>query len=136
MICGAETRHNIALGLGLAADPHGTSTWADDLFTCTYRLPQGALVLSVKQLSDDSAAQGYLNDLVRAAGEAKSLQGVASLGLPGYETPSGIVLFRKDNMTLQVNAADLPKDIAAGHMSPDDFAYQVATDILACWSGK
>lgn len=136
MICATETRHNVALALGLPSDPRPRSSWADDLYACDYVLPGGALALGVKQLPDDAAAQRYLQDTVRTLADAKPIDGLASLGLPGYETPDGTVEFRKDNMILEVNATALPNDVGSLHLARSNFAYQLATDILACWSGK
>jgi hypothetical protein len=135
MICAAETRHNIAVALGLSGEPQPTSSWTDHLYTCAYHLPEGTLVLSVKELGDDQTAQRYLDDAVRMTGDARPIQGLASLGLPGFETPTGVVMFRKDNKTLQVDAAGLPAKTGSLHLARENFAYQVATDILACWSG-
>jgi len=61
---------------------------------------------------------------------------MAGLGLRAYEKANGTVVFLKDNMTLQVDATALPRLVGAQNTSRVDFAYTVATDILACWSGE
>ena len=49
MICAAETHTTIQKVLGLTSTPTSAATWRDHLYTCTYRLPMGTLIVSVKQ---------------------------------------------------------------------------------------
>ena len=65
----------------------------------------------------------------------KSLVGLASLGFPSYQTPNGSVVFRKEDNVLRVDAGGL-RGLAARQTTQTRFAYQIATDILACWTGK
>ena len=62
------------------------------------------------------------------------MSGLIGLGLPAYEDTAGRVVFLKDNMTLQVNPTALPQRVGPQKTSRADFAYTLATDILACWS--
>jgi len=122
--------------MGLHAPPPTKATWVNHVYTCTYRLPVGALVLSVKQSPDAPAARGYFNTLRLRAGRTQPVTGLAGLGLPAYQNTTGTVVFRKDNMTLQVNAGALPPQVGPANTSRADLAYTVATDVLACWTGK
>jgi hypothetical protein len=99
-------------------------------------LPTGPLVLSVKDSADVAAARGYLDRRRRGMGRTQPLTGLAGLGLPAYENTTGSVVFLKDNMTLQVDAAALPVRVGPQSTSRTDLAYTIATDVLACWTGK
>lgn len=133
MVCGEETRANIVKILALPSVPGTAATWADKLYTCTYTLPGGALVLSVKQAPDPDAAHTYFQDLQRSTVAATPIEGLANLGFPAFQTPSSAI-FVKDNFVLTVDAAALPETLGPNHVTRDAFAYQVATTVLACWS--
>lgn len=132
MICTAETRDDIAEVLALEAIPVGTPTWADSLYTCTYRLPMGALVLSVKDSPGPGASAGYHAELRRGLPGAEDLLG---LGDAAYGTSGGTVVLRKDNGTLLVDATALPAVFGTQDQKRTDFAYEIASVILGCWTG-
>ena len=136
MICGLETVKNVTTLMGMRTPAPATATWADHLYTCTYRLPGGPLVLSVKESSNAATARTYFDVLRARLGKTVPVTGLAGLGLPAYEKANGTVVFLKDNMTLQVDATALPPRVGPQNTSPADLAYTLATDILACWSGK
>lgn len=133
MICGAEVADNIMTILALTDHPHTVDSWTGDLYTCTYHLSVGPLVLSVKQSASDAAALDYFHALAAKLAPTTTIDGLANLGLPGYTAATGSVVFAKDNMTLQVDASELPATVGPHQISRSDFAYQVATGILACW---
>lgn len=99
----------------------------------TYRLD--LLVLLVQELPNIPATQQHFAELRQRFNPVQPIVGLPSLGLPGYQTTSGVVLFTKDNMTLLVDATALPAQIEPTHVSQTDFAYQLATAILGCWTG-
>ena len=133
MVCGPEIRGSIKTLLALPGPPAGTSTWANGRYTCTYALPQGWLVLSVQQSADALAAQTYFNALRSRTQTATTLTGLTSLGLPAFQSDTGIASFVKDNLTLEVDATALVATLGPQHTSRGDFAYTLATDVLACW---
>jgi hypothetical protein len=135
MICAPETQHNLAMLLGLHAPPHSVASWEDHVYTCTYHLAQGPLVLSVTESASDAAARRYFSSLQAGNGQAHALRGLESLGLPAFETSDGTVAFVKDNMTLQVDATRLPPQVGAKRSTPTSLAYTLATDVLGCWNG-
>lgn len=135
MICGPEIRTDVAKVLALSAKPPVTATWAHSLYTCTYRLPTGRLVLSVKESGDVASAHTYFAALRGKLGASHPLHGLSALGLPAYETTDGTVVFVKDDKTLHVDGTGLPRNAANGE-SRTDLAYTIATDILGCWNGK
>lgn len=135
MICGPEIGGDVKAAVALPTPPKTTNTWADQLFTCTYHLPSGLLVLSVKESSDISAGNAYFQALRRRWGTTRALTGALGLGNPGYETPDGAVAILKDGKTLQVDATGLPAASGPSRLSRSDLAYEIATDIIGCWNG-
>jgi hypothetical protein len=62
------------------------------------------------------------------------LRGLTGLGLPAYETQSGTAVFLKDSKLLRVDATKLKLNPRANAGSRTDIAYEVATDVMGCWS--
>lgn len=114
--------------------PPTKATWEDRVYSCTYQLTVGILLLSVKESPDVPQARSYFSSLRQRLAPTKPLTGLAGLGLPGYETATGTVVFLKDSSVLQVNATSLPQLIGPHHTSRAELAYTVATDVLACWT--
>jgi hypothetical protein len=136
MICSDEIRTAAAAVVVPAKVPAGAATWANHLYTCTYRPSVGPLVLSVKESPNVAAARDYFAAQQQHLAPTKPIRGLAGLGLPAYETTTGTVVFLKDNKTLQVDATHLPTAIGPHHLSRTDTAYEIATDVLGCWTGK
>lgn len=135
MVCGDEIRGQVARTFGLAA-ARSTSTRSGDRFSCTYHVAGGHLVLSVVDAPSSAAAAAEVG-AARAEGSAdRRVSGLASLGLPGYESADGVVVFRKDDAVLEVDARRLPAAVGPARLSRADVAYQLATDVLACWTGS
>lgn len=135
MICSPEVRTAIATMLHLDAAPDPTSTYVNQLYTCTYHLSVGPLVLSVQDTAGVPAARTYFESLRRALPGSQALTGLAALGLPAFQTPAGTVVFLKDDKTLKVDATALPPRIGPNHQTRTDVSYQIATDIIGCWRG-
>ncbi|MHC6231826.1 hypothetical protein ACX5I6_20030 [Arthrobacter sp. MMS24-T111] len=133
MVCADETRGNISRILALPTAPRTTASWAGKLYTCTYALPAGSLVLSVKEAADPDTARATFQDQQRTTPAAAPIEGLANLGFPAFQTPASAV-FTKDNFVLTVDAAALPETVGPNHVTRAAFAYQVATTVLACWS--
>ncbi|GAB3280259.1 hypothetical protein GCM10027449_21130 [Sinomonas notoginsengisoli] len=133
MVCSKEIQEKIVQILALPSVPGTAATWADKLYTCTYALPGGALVLSVKEASDPGAAHAFFQDLQRNPVAATPIEGLANLGFPAFQTPASAV-FVKDNFVLAVDADALPETLGPHQVTRAAFAYQVATTVLACWS--
>jgi len=134
MICGPETRRNVSTLMALHAPPQTKATWADHTYTCTYQLPVGPLTVIVKESSGAPTARSYFNATRARTAHTTTLSGLVGLGLPAYQDTAGRVVFLKDTMTLQVDPTALPQHVGPQKTSRADFAYTVATDILACWS--
>ncbi|UKA61806.1 hypothetical protein [Arthrobacter sp. FW306-04-A] len=134
MVCAEETQTNIVKILSLSGPPRTTDSWADKIYTCTYALPAGPLVLSVKEAADPASAHAYFDGLSGTTASARPIEGMANLGFPAFEGPEGSVVFVKDNFILKVDAEALPATLGPHGVSRGAFAYEVATAVLACWS--
>lgn len=132
MICGAEIRADVTKILGLKSPPATTSLWADHLYTCTYRLPQGNLIVSVKESPDAAATKSYFQARRQQSGSPDTLAGLTP---SAFGTPTGTVVLVKDNNTLTVDATALPTQFGTQHQKRTDLAYEVASVILGCWTG-
>lgn len=133
MVCSPEIRSAVATVSGHQV-PKPSSTWHHHHFTCTYRLPGGELVLSVHQPSRRGEGRAWFEQVRAGLGHTRTLRGILGLGLPAFESPAGVVGFLKDGMTLTVDARALPARIGTHPMSRTDFAYTIASDVLACWT--
>lgn len=133
MICSPDIQDSVAAALGLTTAPVPEDTFSNGVYTCTYPVSDGALVLSVMEMADDASAKAHAAELRTTFDSAEDIVGLANLGLPAYETPDGIVLFVKDNMMLQVDAREVPMQDGQGEASRTGIAYRIATNVLACW---
>jgi hypothetical protein len=134
MICGHEIRDAVARNLQRATVPKGMHVWADQLFSCSYRLPGGDLRLSVKDLDRPGPGRAYFERLRARLPGATTIKGLADFGFPAFETADGNVVFIKDHKTLRVDATRLADtDLPAG-ISREDAAYGVAAAVIACWT--
>jgi hypothetical protein len=132
MVCSDETRAAIAQVLALPDRPTATATWREHTYTCSYRLPAGSFVLSVTESADGAAAGRYLADVRRRLGTTSDLAGLTE---GAFGTAAGNVLLRKDNDVLQVDATALPAVFGTQGQKRTDFAYEIASDVLGCWTG-
>ncbi len=135
MICTDETKTNLAASLALPAPPQSADSWVDRLYTCSYALPAGKFVLSVKESDSPASARAYFDALQKKLGETEEIQGLSNLGLPAYKTADGNVVFVKDNMTLQVDGTGLTKTVGPHGVSRTELSFEIATAILGCWTG-
>ncbi len=131
MICGSETRTAITQVLGLTSPPNSAATWRNHTFTCRYRLPMGNFVISVTQSTDSAAAKQYFSSLRTTLGATTTLAG---LGQGAYGTTAGKVVLIKDHDTLTVDASTLPPILGKQQSKRADFAYEIASTILGCWT--
>lgn len=131
MICSADIRSAITTVLKLTSAPVARSSWADHVYTCRYQLPMGELVLSVTESASEASANTYLDGLRQQLG-AHPLIGLTPLA---YGTADGVVVLVKDTDTLRVDASGLPPEFGDQGQKRADFAYEVASDVLGCWTG-
>lgn len=132
MICSDETRGRVAGALNLDATAAPQSSWAHSVYTCSYPLPMGRLVLSVTVAPTDAAARETLAGMRAQLGTAQPEPG---LGQQAYGTATGTLVAVKDNMVLKVDATALPDDLGVTHERRIDLAVVVAAGIFDCWTG-
>jgi hypothetical protein len=130
MVCGEEIVGDVTQILQLDDPPHTVSSWADDVYTCTYHLPMGPLVLTVNVSGSDEQADAYF-DARRA--EAPGAEEFAGLGERAFGTGTGDVTVVKDDMTLAVDATALPETFGANGQTRSALAFEVASQVLGCW---
>lgn len=132
MVCGDDIRAQVTQVLQLKMPAITHSTWTNQLFSCTYALPMGPMVLSVEQSSTNAEAAKYFAALRPSLGKTETVPG---LGERAYGTGTGIILVIKDNMTLKVDTTALPEVFGSNQQRRSDLAYEVASDVLGCWTG-
>lgn len=133
MVCGPEIGESLQRQLRLGHEPEGASSWDGKRFECTFRLPDGPLVLVVlAHGSGAAAAQSLATQRSQLAG-ARPIIGLAAFGLPAAQADSGVVLFARDAFTLRVDSTRMTPPIGPFERSRRDFAYAIAADVIACW---
>ncbi|MEO8888474.1 MAG: hypothetical protein ABI429_04175 [Jatrophihabitantaceae bacterium] len=133
MVCSDEIRKAVSAVLALTSAPATHATWVEHKYTCTYHLPMGEFVLSVKESATLPAAKAYTDSVRTGLAGAKALAGLTDTA---FGTPGGVVILLKDNDTLSVDASALPAQFGDQHQKRTDFAYEIASDILGCWTGN
>jgi hypothetical protein len=131
MVCSPKAHREIAQTLGLRASV-SAPTWIDHAYSCRYRYPDGAFVLTVKELSSWPQTLAYYAGLGRRQGKTAT---VRNLGQGAFQTDDGSAVVRKDWKILTVDISGLPARFGKPPTSRGDVAVTVADLILACWAG-
>jgi hypothetical protein len=132
MICSDDIKTKVQQALHLAAAPATHDGWADGVYTCHYALPMGGMTLSDRVFPDARAAADHL--ATQQAGDGRT-QPLAGLGQQAYGSARGIAVVLKDNQVLTVDTTALPERFGANDQRRSDLAYEVASDVLGCWTG-
>jgi hypothetical protein len=132
MVCGDEIRDKVQQVLALPDRPATESRWADSTLTCTYRLPMGPMTLTVQVLPGAAQAHTAL-DTGRAA--IPGAHDLAGLGELAYGDDAGRVGVLKDAEVLTVDTTALPVQFGVNEQKRTDLAFEVASDVLGCWTG-
>lgn len=132
MVCAEETRATLSTMLAGAAVPPGTANWDDPVYTCTFTLPVGRLVISVTEGADSATTSRAFTALQHRLGRTHDLLG---LGQASYASSNGDVVLRKGHNILRVDATGLPAQFGRQQQKRTDFAYETASIILGCWTG-
>jgi hypothetical protein len=135
MVCAGSVADDVTRILALESEPEASSAWNTPMFSCTYDLDEGPLVLTVHDAAEERAGKGHFDTVRAELGNTTPLVGMYGLGLPAFETDDGTVVFLKDGKTLRVDATELPNNLGPDDdMSQTELAYAVATSVLACWT--
>jgi hypothetical protein len=130
MVCEAEAREEVAKALGTTAT--ATGSWAAPVFTCTYVLPAGTMVLSVRELTSAAETTAYFTSAQDAATSATK---VPEVGDAAFAVADGSVYVRKDFKVLHVDVTKLPAFFGQPPISRAAAGVRVATVIMSCWVG-
>lgn len=133
MVCAEEAKETVTEILALPATPTTTGDWDGTTYSCTYPLDVGDFVMTVTESANDADATAMAKQLA-ASLQAPPIEGLSNLGLPGYQSKDGNVIFAKDNMMLHVDATDLSATVGPHNVTSSSFAYELATTILGCWT--
>jgi hypothetical protein len=132
MICDEDIKSKVREALSLAGPPSTEWRWSNGVYTCDYHLPMGRMRLQVKVLVGAGQARTMFDaDQGRTLGALP----LAGLGEGAYHTKSGTVLVLKDNQILVVDTTRLPPEFGANGQRRTDLAYEVASDVMGCWTG-
>jgi hypothetical protein len=132
MICDADIKSKVREALGLAGPPSTEWRWSDGVYTCDYHLPMGRMSLQVTVLAGAPQARTLFDaDRARTLGA----QTLAGLGEGAFGAENGTVLVLKDNQVLVVDTTRLPQVFGANGQRRTDLAYEVASDVMGCWTG-
>jgi hypothetical protein len=132
MVCSEDISSKVVQVLQLPTPPHTVSTWADSVYTCTYHLPMGPMVLSVQVVATKAAA-GAAFDVDRT--RLGSTEPLAGLGERAVRSPTGVAVVLKDSEVLTVDATALPAVFGSNDQRRTDLAVEIASDVLGCWTG-
>ena len=132
MICGIDVRSQVSGILHLSDLPPTTSSWADHVYTCVYRLAAGPLTLSVQESTDAASAGAYFNASLQHLAANRQLSGLGQLA---YAAPTGSVVVLKDNKTLRIDVTALPSQLGRPPVPRTDLASELAVEIMGCWTG-
>lgn len=134
MICNGQVVKSVTSFFDLEEAPVPSSTWDQPMFTCTYDLESGPLVLTVHDATDPEKGKAYYESLRKSLGSPEEFKGMLGLGRPGFATGDGTVVFITDGKTLEVDATALSGKMGVnGTSTPSDAAYAVASAVVACW---
>jgi hypothetical protein len=132
MICDADIKSKVREALSLAGPPSTEWRWSDGVYTCDYHLPMGRMSLQVT-VSADARQALTLFDADRA--RTLGARPLAGLGERAFGTDDGTVRVLKDNQGLVVDTTGLPQEFGANGQKRADLAYEVASDVMGCWTG-
>ena len=128
-ICEPKLASDLTQTLGLTALVPASATWRDHFYACTYSLPIGQLVVSVKQPVNSAAARTYFEDLRRHLDRPETVSGLSSLGLPAFRTPAGQTVYLQGAETLEADASGLPPEVGVYGQTRNALADEIAIRI-------
>ncbi|MGZ4540449.1 MAG: hypothetical protein ACXVYC_16660 [Blastococcus sp.] len=132
MVCGDDISSKVVQVLQLAKRPQTRSTWARSVYTCTYALPMGPMVLSVQVAPSHAAAVTSFEADRTRRGTTETLDG---LGERAFGSATGVAVVLKDDEVLTVDTTALPVQFGANGQRRTDLANEIASDVLGCWTG-
>jgi hypothetical protein len=132
MVCAGEAQEDIAKALGVKAVAVTTPTWVDHVYSCKYVYPNGAITISVKELTDRATTTAYFNAVKQLLGVSPN---PVKLAGGSFYAANGSIVVRKDYKVLTVDVSQLPAKFGRAQLKPSDVGANVAVTILGCWTG-
>jgi hypothetical protein len=132
MICSDDIKAKVRQALQLPTAPATHDTWDGGAYTCRYALPMGEMTLSDQVFPDAATARARIAAQEALDGSARPLSG---LGQQAYGSDRGLAVVLKDDQILTVDTTGLPERFGANDQRRTDLAYEVASDVLGCWTG-
>ena len=132
MVCSDDIKGKVRQVLKLPADPQTTSSFVDQLYTCTYTLPMGPLVLSVQALRRPAGRAGLLRRAAAHARADRKPRRARGEGVRHYDRGSGRAQGQRDAGGRRHRVAAV---FGAEQQKRTDLAYEIASDVLGCWTG-
>jgi hypothetical protein len=132
MICSDDIKAKMRQALRLQTPPVTHDTWIDGTYTCHYSLPMGQMTLSDQVFPDAAAAAARMATQLADDDSARPLAG---LGQQAYGIDRGLAVVLKDDQILTVDTTELPERFGVDDQRRTDLAYEVASDVLGCWTG-
>ena len=133
MICAPKTQTELAGVLGVHTTQPVVPTWTDHLYSCRYTYHNSFMVLSVKELTNQSQTDAYFRSIAHRLGQSQrpSLLDRGAF----FTTKNRSAVVRKDYKVLLVNISGLPDQFGAPPYTRADIAVKVAATIMGCWTG-
>ncbi len=132
MICEPDAVAEIAAALGVQTSTPPTAAWSNRVYSCRYAYPNGTMVLSIEEFTDEATTTAYFT---------QARQGLTShtplkvIGQDGFAGPDGSLYVRKDFKVLHVDVSALPDHMGQPPLTRGDAAFTVAAVIMTCWTG-
>jgi hypothetical protein len=133
MICAPKTQTEIAGVLGVHTTQPVVPTWTDHLYSCRYTYHNSFMVLSVKELSNQTQTDAYFTSIAHRLGQSQRPSPLDRGAF--FTTKNRSAVVRKDYKVLLVNISGLPAQFGAPPYTRADIAVKVAATIMGCWTG-
>jgi hypothetical protein len=130
MVCQKEAEDEITEALGLPPSQALTSTWADQLFTCTYHYNDAVMLVSVKQLADPTSARKYFTGQQAAASNSTPFP---DMGDAAFIINAGSTYVLKGAFVLHVDVSKMPDTLGPKKVPRNHVGIAVSAVILGCW---
>ena len=133
MVCSPEAQQQVlADATGIRITQPVTATWKDDLYSCRYVYGAKVMVLSVKELTNETETDKYFASLTQQLGVSRTVP----IGPRAFVARNGSVVVQKDYKVLLVDVGNLPQQFGEPLDSRENIALNVATAIIGCWTGE
>lgn len=132
MICGPEAQKDLGQLFGMTLTEPLAPTWVDHVYSCRYVYPNGVLVVSVKELSNEAETTAYFNQLKQVLGQRGR---TINMGQGAFSTKNDSLVVRKDYKVLLADVTGLPAQFGSPPTTRRQAGVAVGITIMGCWTG-